>query len=180
MPVYGEPLDAALWFKRIALIANGGLDSVESSLRHAAHLLEMTPEELRPFVGLAVDPESFEALLERGDLDTAARCLVAQPTALSFEGENGADLIRATIQCVALNKKVHGIGASVAKSVLNAWTTCLLSLKAQNAGDLSRLLPQPASTALDPTSVVGLEEARARRTAASSQGWSCEDEGSDA
>jgi len=142
MPVYQEPLDAVLWFKRIELIANGMLGSVENSLRHASHLLEITPRQLRPLVGLEVDSESFEEFLERGDFDTAARHLVGRAETLSIEGEAGADLIRATIQCSALNAKVHGIGDTVAKAVLNAWTSCLLRLKARYGEDLSGLVRQ--------------------------------------
>lgn len=148
MSVYAAPLDSALWFKRIEIIANGSLASVENSLRHASHLLQLTPLELRPLVGLAIDPDSFEALLDSGNLDTAARHLVARPTALDTEGEAGAPLIRATIRCSALNRKVHGIGDSVAKAVLNAWSTCLLCLREQYGDDLSGLSQQSSGVRL--------------------------------
>jgi len=142
MSVYQEPLDAVLWFKRIELIANGVLGSVENSLRHASHLVAIAPQKLRPLTGLGVDPESFEEILESGDLDTAARHLVGHQRALSIEGEAGAGLVRATIRCPALNARVHGIGDTVAQAVLNAWTSRLLRLKARYGEELSGLVRQ--------------------------------------
>jgi len=143
MPVYREPLDAALWFARIEIIANGALDSVENSLRHAGHLLELTPEKLRPLVGLAIPPDDFELLLEDGYLDGAARHLFASPELLSTEGGDGT--IRATIQRSALHPKIYGVGDSVAKAVLNAWTTCLLSIKARYGAALSGLVQESSA-----------------------------------
>jgi len=140
MPVYREPLDAALWFARIEIIANGALDSVENSLRHAGHLLELTPEKLRPLVGLAIPPDDFELLLQNGCLDKAARHLFAFPELLSTEG--GDRTVRATIQRSALHPKIYGVGESVAKAVLNAWTTCLLSIKARYGAALSGLVEE--------------------------------------
>jgi len=147
MAIYAEPLDSILWFRRVEMIANGELGSIESSLRHASHLLQLTPLELRPLVGLSTDPASFEALLDRGDFDTAARRLVSQPTALSTQGEAGAHLIRATIHCSALDRQVNGIGDSVAKAVLNAWASCLLHVRAEFGEDLSGLARKSSDAA---------------------------------
>jgi len=148
MPVYREPLDAAMWFSRVEIIANGALDSVENSLRHAGHLLELTPKELRPHVGLAIAPDDFEVLLDSGDLDGAARHLFAPPGELRIEGGAGAVLMRATIERSALHPKVYGVGDSVAKAALNAWTTCLLSIKARYGESLSGFV-QASSAAGD-------------------------------
>jgi len=143
MPVYREALDAAMWFARIEIIANGTLDSVENSLRHAGHLLELTPEKLRPLVGLAITPDDFEVLLEGGHLDGAARHLFACPELLSTEGGDGT--IRATIERSALHPRIYGVGNSVAKAVLNAWTTCLLSIKARYGESLSGLVQESSA-----------------------------------
>jgi hypothetical protein len=129
MTRYVEPLDAAIWFRRIEMIAQGAFVSLESSLRHASHLLQLTPLALRPLVGLSTDVENFEELLEAGNLDTAARFLVAQPTALSVHDEPGARRIRATIQCSALKRPMHGWGNTIAEAVLDAWTKCLLAIR---------------------------------------------------
>ncbi len=142
MADYVEPLDAILWFNRIELIADGALGCVENSLRHASHLLQLAPELLRPFVGLSIGVESFEALLDSGDFDTAARHLVVQPTVLSVDGAEDDKLITATIKCSALGVNIHGVGETVADAVLDAWTTCLLAVRTEFGADLSRLIPQ--------------------------------------
>ena len=138
MADYVEPLDPALWFSRIEMIANGELGCVECSLRHAAHLLQLTPLPLRPQVGLSVDEDTFEALLDSGDFDTAARHLVARPTALGIESGDGTSSIRATINCSVLNRYIDGCGDTVAAAVLDAWTSCLLALRTTFGVDLDR------------------------------------------
>ena len=136
-----EPLDSALWFRRIEMIANGELESVECSLRHAAHLLQLTPRPFRHIVWLSVSEVAFERLLESGDFDTAARHLVAQPTALSVNEDSGGP-VRATISCVILERAIHGIGETVTTAILDAWTTCLLALRAEFGEDLLSLADQ--------------------------------------
>jgi hypothetical protein len=137
-----EPLSPALWFERIEMIARGELRSVENSLRHAAHMLQLTPKPFRDVVHMSLDEDTFEALLDAGELDTAARHLVAQPTALSVEEEPDGP-VRAVISCVILKRAIHGRGESVATAVLDAWTTCLLALRTEFGADLVNLTDQP-------------------------------------
>jgi hypothetical protein len=137
-----EPLPPALWFRRIEMIANGELTSVANSLRHAAHLLQLTPRPFRHVVHLSLDEDAFEALLEAEQFDTAARHLIAQPTALSVDQDSEGS-VRAVISCVILGRAIHGTGESVATAVLDAWTTCLLALRTQFGADLLSLPDQP-------------------------------------
>lgn len=137
-----EPLQAALWFRRIEMIARGELPSVENALRHAAHLLQLTPRPFRRLVRLAIDEEAFEALLERGEYDTAARHLVSRPTALVVE-QDGAGRVRATIGCVILKRVLRGSGDTAAAAVLDAWTTCLLALRSEFGTELASLPDRP-------------------------------------
>lgn len=128
MPDDIHPLAAAVWFDRVDKIARGDLGTVERSLRHAFHLVQLTPTTFRSVLRLAVDEQAFESLLEAGDFDTAAKYLVAQPTALSVEqGEAGA--IRAIISCSALDGIVIGTGDRAATAILDAWTQCVLALR---------------------------------------------------
>lgn len=138
MADYAEELESTLWFRRIDMIASDALPSIENELRHASHLLQLTPEPLRPLVGLGIEEEEFEALLDAGDFDAAARYLVAQPTALSVEG-SGGDIVRATIQCSILGRPISGVAPTVAKAILRAWTTCLLAVRTKYGADLSGL-----------------------------------------
>jgi hypothetical protein len=136
-----EPLAPALWFRRVEMIARGELRTVERALRHAAHLLQLTPMPFRDVVRMALDEESFEALLECGELDTAARHLIAQPTALTVK-QDPDGLVEAVISCVILKRAIHGSGDTVAAAILNAWTTCLLALRDEYGADLLTLTDQ--------------------------------------
>jgi hypothetical protein len=99
------------------------LRGVEKSLRHAAHLLQLTPKRFRHVLRLSLNERAFEALLDAGEFDAAARHLVAQPTALSVgEGSNGA--IRAMISCEILNRVISGTGETAAIAILDAWAPC--------------------------------------------------------
>jgi len=137
-----EPLAPAVWFSRIEMIARGDLGSMENSLRHAVHLIQLTPVPFRKVVRLSLEEEVFEALLEAGEYDTAARHLVAQPTALSVDKDPDGP-IRVVISCVILKRAIQGTGESVAAAVLDAWTTCLLALRTEFGADLVRLTDQP-------------------------------------
>jgi hypothetical protein len=117
------------------MIARGELPSMEHALRHAAHLLQLTPAPLRDAVHLALDEEAFEALLEAGEFDAAARHLLAQPTALSVD-QDSHGLVRATISCAILKRAIHGTGETGASAVLAAWTTCLLAFRQDNDSGL--------------------------------------------
>lgn len=130
-----EPLTPSLWFERIVKVANGQLGSVENALRHAAHLLQLTPAPLSHVFTLESDEEGFEALLNAGSLDAAARCLVRVPTALTVEavGEDGS--YRATIDCPVRGRAVSGRGENEASAILDAWTTCLLNLRREYGSD---------------------------------------------
>jgi len=145
MPDDIEPLTPALWFLRIQMIASGELGSIENALRHASHLLQLTPTPFREVVRMSLDEGTFEALLEAGEFDTAARHLIAQPTSLSIE-ENADRPFQAVISCVILKRAICGSGDTVATAVLDAWTTCLLALRTEFGTDLVSLSDQPPHT----------------------------------
>src|SRR5690606_16909675 len=95
-----EPLEPSLWFARIELIARGGLGSIENSLRHAGHLMQLAPPSFRPAAHLAASEREFEALLDAKDFDTAARCLV-HPDQLAWCEDEGR-IADARIACPIL------------------------------------------------------------------------------
>lgn len=129
MTEFIEPLPPSLWFRRIEKIADGALGDVEHSLRHAAHLLRLAPVEYRHILRLAIEEDRFELLLANGDLDSAARELIAQPAALAVEEQEDHTSFRATIGCALLGRAVQGVGETMAAAVLAAWSTCLLALE---------------------------------------------------
>lgn len=133
-----EPLDAVLWFQRIEMIANGEL-SVENSLRHALHLLQLAPAPFRNVVRLEIAEWRFEGLLESGRFNLAARHLVAQPTALVVERGPDRTKIVASISCVILQRVIRGTGETEAAAILDAWSSCMLGLRSKFGADLANL-----------------------------------------
>lgn len=133
-----EPLDPVLWFQRIEMIANGEL-SIENSLRHASHLLQLAPAPFRNVVRLEIGECRFEALLEAGHFNLAARHLVAQPTALVVERGRDRPKIVAAISCVILQRVIRGTGETEAAAILDAWSSCLLGLRSKFGADLANL-----------------------------------------
>jgi hypothetical protein len=140
------PLATGLWFQRIAVIATGELGSVENSLRHAAHLVQLTPIPFRKVMPSILDEDTFEALLEAGDFDTAARQLFAAPTTLFIETRSDDPSLRAVIGCAILKHPVDGAGNTAAAAILDAWTRWLFTLRLEFGSDLDDD-PVPASPA---------------------------------
>ena len=138
-----EPLAPEVWFARIEMIACGGLGRVENSLRHAGHLLQLTPRPFREIVRPSPEENVFDALLEAGKFDIAARYLISQPTALCVEREPDAP-VEAIISCVILKRAIRGTGETEAAAILDAWTTCMLALRTEFGADLIKLTdPSP-------------------------------------
>lgn len=125
-----EPLPPDLWFERIEMIATGQLGSTENALRHALHLLQLTPHQFLPREYGNIDEESYEALLEAGDLDAAARRLIAAP-ALTVSATSSAEGVEVAIGCRILNQTIVGRGDSVAAAILHGWTECLFALRSE-------------------------------------------------
>ena len=124
-----EPLAAALWFQRIAVIADGQLGNIENSLRHAGHLLQLAPLSFRHVLGAIADEDSFEALLEKGDFDAAARQLFGPTATVRVGPGTGASMPRAAVDCAILKRTVEGSGDTPAEAMVNAWARWLVSLR---------------------------------------------------
>lgn len=114
-------------------------------------MLQLTPAALRPHIGVSVDVDSFEALLETGDFNETARYLVRQPDVLDIDPADGVRPVAARISCSVLNRNVEGFGDTIGEAVLDAWTAGLLALRAEPGVDLvsrkaSRARRQPSTT----------------------------------
>lgn len=125
-----EPLRPDLWFERVEMIAEGRLNNTERGLRHAFHLLQLTPREFRPPEYWDLDEQGYEELLSAGDLEAAARRLVAAPT-LTVTTAWGHERIDVAIRCRTLKITTFGQGDSVAAAILQCWAKCFLSLRAE-------------------------------------------------
>lgn len=153
MTDFVEPLPPELWFERLEMIASGNMPSVESALRHASHLLQLAPMSFRDIARPTLEENSLEALLEAGDLDTAARYLVAQPLALSLTPGGDRGRVQVTISCALLGQSITVTGETAASAILEAWATCLLALQTVFADEdrvnvrrIGRCAPSPPST----------------------------------
>ena len=131
-----EPLATGVWFQRVAVIAGGELGSIENSLRHAAHLVQLAPIAFRRVMPPILDEDAFEALLEAGDYDTAARQLFVTPTTLLIETSVDERPLRAVIGCAILKRPVDGTGESAAAAMLDAWAKWLVTLRLEFGSDL--------------------------------------------
>lgn len=131
-----EPLAPALWFQRIVVIATGELGSVENSLRHAAHLVQLAPISFRRVVQPILEESKFEAILEAGDFETAARHLVVPPATLTVESADVGQRPRAALACHILQRPVDGNGDTVAAAILDAWASRLIALRLEFGSEL--------------------------------------------
>ena len=124
-----EPLAATLWFQRVAVVATGELGNIENSLRHAAHLVQLAPISFRRVMPTILDEDAFEALLESGNLDSAARQLFVPAMPLLVETSLAGEPARAEVDCPLLRRRVEGRGETPASAILCVWANWLVSLR---------------------------------------------------
>ena len=123
-----EPLPSDLWFERIEMIAAGGLENTEHRLRHAFHLLQLTPRGFRPPEYDLIDEEGVEALLAVGDPDAAARRLVAAST-VAVTSISAGETVEVAVVWKTTAKPIVGTGETLAEALLQAWAKCLMTLR---------------------------------------------------
>lgn len=133
------PLD--LWFERVEVIASGALGSIENSLRHAGHLLQLLPEPLSGCVTWRIDECVMERLLDAQNFDDAAKYLLGDARGVCVVSEAG-NSYRANLTCAKAEQDAVGLGASEAAAILAASTACLLQIRSTLCEPYHRA-PQP-------------------------------------
>lgn len=142
MPDNTTPLPLEMWFERVDIIASGALGSIENALRHACHLLQILPDQLRQCVNWQVDESRMEKLLDAQRFDDAARELLGTTSGLRVAVVSG-NYYRAALTCTMSQRTVTGHGRSEATAIIAAATTCLLGIRDDMRGPARRSAQRP-------------------------------------
>ena len=134
-----EPLEPDLWFAALAQLSKRRAEAreggAESLLRHAFHLLQLTPRPLRGHVQCAVSEETFEALLQAGATDCAALGLVGLTAEIDLHRSAipGTEAVEARV-CLPGQETMPAAAQaqSIALALLGAWANCLLAIRRQS------------------------------------------------
>lgn len=126
-----EPLGLENWFasvRRLSTLAAGGRATLGSALRHAYHLVQLTPHPLRASVSPAMSERAFETLLEAEIYDIAAQALVGAPAGLALVRQPGSKAIFAEVRFPDGRGLGCGQGRTIALAILQAWCRAALAL----------------------------------------------------
>lgn len=122
------PLPLELWFERIALIADGSVLDIENRLRHASHLLQLSPRPLRRCLNWQIDEQLVERLLEAERFGEAARYLIGRGNMLRV-AEASANDYHATVECGRSLRRAAARGQCEASAILAAGVGTLLEIR---------------------------------------------------
>jgi len=124
-----EPLPITTWLEAIEKHARrcegAGNAALERQLRHAFHLSQLTPFELRDAVQSNASEEEFEELLEEQKFDEAAEAL-ASAGDLSVE-QVASERFVARIAFAGASNSAEA--DSRACAILTAWLNCIAAFK---------------------------------------------------
>ena len=127
-----EPLEPTLWFDAIRKLAyrldRTGVDELESQLRHAYHLLQLTPRPLRSMIRSDLNETKFEQLLESRAFGIAAEALVGSPMAYTVSRLK-EDLFEAQVSLPVQSVPTTVQSYDRVATLLSAWALCLVTLE---------------------------------------------------
>ena len=127
-----EPLEARTWFGAIrALERRWGQHSngdQERLLRHAYHLVQLTPRPLRQTIRADLAEAEFERLLQCRAFESAAIGLIGFPMTLSAS-RLGMAVWEARARMPDQSDANAARADSFASAVVGAWTHCLVALE---------------------------------------------------
>jgi len=126
-----EPLGLGTWFasvRRLSALAPAGPATIGSALRHAYHLIQLTPHALRTSVAAALNEQAFEDLLEAEVYDIAAQALVGSPAGLALVRQPSSKAVFAEVRFPDGRGLGCGQGRTIALAILQAWCRAALAL----------------------------------------------------
>jgi hypothetical protein len=125
-----QPLEPARWFSAVRKLAQrcrqADANELESLLRHGYHLMQLAPVPFRQSLGVHTPESVFEALLENGELETAARALLGS-SAFACCSRASANPVERIAPATEL-ALVAEVGPEAA--LLLSWSHRLLALRA--------------------------------------------------
>ena len=128
-----EPLEPGLWFGAVRKLARRierrGDGELERLLRHAYHLLQLTPRHFRDAVPTRVSEGAFEALLDEGQFEAAAHALAGGPAVSLLRPAGNPCEARARANA-AFDAAAQAADRGAAQ--LLAWTRWVLALEGRS------------------------------------------------
>lgn len=97
--------------------------ALSRALRRAFYLSQLTPGPIRPTFATECSEDSFEKLLEAGDLEGAARALLTSALELQISKPDGK--VIAVIEVSGGDIAGTGISSHPAAALLTAWANCI-------------------------------------------------------
>jgi hypothetical protein len=125
-----EPLEPELWLDRLRTLAAGKsrtTEDLERALRHAYHLIKLTPRPLRHLIRCKLDEAEFEALMIARAWDSAALALACEPLGLRVNRAPGTETIEVEVYNPYDPSSQLRTGASLATALFEAWLAYLIS-----------------------------------------------------
>ena len=127
-----EPLEPSAWFDALERLLRRQRTSRDNDLfallRHAYHLLQLTPCPLRSYVNAGADEATFERYMASAAGAQAALALVGPGMAFSISS-TARDEFQARVWLTEHPGGAATTSRSLASALVGAWTKCLLDLR---------------------------------------------------
>lgn len=124
-----EPLDPVTWFCRLAkLLAQAedlDVDSQQSVIRQAYHLVRLAPEPFRGSLPVDLDEHRVESMLDCDAYESAVMALLGAETSFTLQKDPGVNEMSVVMSGDARSAPGHGHHQSGAKAMVQAWIRCL-------------------------------------------------------
>jgi hypothetical protein len=122
-----EPLEPGHWMRRIRQLATWPLDddaNLERALRHAFHLVQLTPRPLRHIIHCTSGEVEFEALLQTRAFEAAVFRLVGNRTPYNLSKSSDELGVTAEVWYPDQYSRCSATDRSAPLALFRAWLEC--------------------------------------------------------